>query len=69
MGDAAMDDKSFRLWAEIDESGTPGNPWGILAYECHHGTGTPIGDCVDLVIVHYLRSGVVMKVASRAVTA
>ena len=54
-----MDDKSFRLWAETDEAGTPGNPWGILACEYHHGTGSPIGDCVDLVIVHYLRSGVV----------
>ncbi len=52
-----MDDKSFRLWAEIDEAGTPGNPWGILACEYHHGTGTPIGDCVDLVVVHYLRLG------------
>ncbi len=54
-----MDDKSFRLWAEIDETGRPGNPWGILARDYHRGTGSPIGDCVDLVIVYYLRSGVV----------
>ena len=58
-GDAAMDDESFRLWAEIDEAGTPGNPWGLLAYEYHHGTGSPISDCVDRLVVHYLRSGIV----------
>ncbi len=52
-----MDDKSFRLWAEIDESGTPGNPWGIMAWEFHHETGKLIGDCVDNVIVHYLQLG------------
>ena len=54
-----MDDKSFRLWAETNEADTPGNSWGTLASEYHHGTGSPIGDCVDLVIVHYLRCGVV----------
>jgi len=52
-----MDDKSFHLWAENDETGTPGNPWGIMAWEFHQVTGNLIGDCVDNVIVHYLRLG------------
>ena len=50
-----MDDKSFHLWAEIDEAGKAGNPWGIMALEFHQVTEKPIEECVDNVIVHYLR--------------
>jgi len=52
-----MDEDTFRQWADMDEAGDPGNPWGILADKCHRETNTPIERCIDVVVLHYLRSG------------
>ncbi len=59
-----MDEEIFRRWAEIDETSVPGNPWGIMADIYHQETKAPIGKCVDVVVLHYLRFGNVQPLTS-----
>lgn len=46
-----IDESVFRAWAEIDDAGTAGNPWGITAVWWRNETGGTIAEAVDRAIV------------------
>jgi hypothetical protein len=52
-----IDESVFRAWAEIDESGRPGNPWGIEAKNLREGAGVPAAEAIDRVVLHALTKG------------
>jgi hypothetical protein len=50
-----IDEEVYRRWAEIDESGVPGNPWGIAAQKWLNETGKSAAEAVDRAILGSLR--------------
>jgi len=57
-------DRVTAVWAEMDEEGTPSNPWGIKAHRLAIKTDLPMEACRDGVILEYLMQGETLPLAA-----